>query len=424
MVDPGDGNKTAVAILATLVLVFIVSNIALALMPPALSFWDEQVYNYASTLILRGQSCSTIALTVGSSTVPIAAPCNYEHPPLVKLLGAVSLYFFDGIQQHVQPGSMVASIVSLLSLRTTQLTMGSLSIPLVYLIARDISHDRRLAVLAAVFLVLEPLYGLFSRTDYLDVPMIFFALCGYAVYFGGRHLGKVGSNALCGIFLALSILSKETGIVMTIPLVAYHLLFAGSDWRGRFRYLLLLVGVEAFVAAAGLQLYDTIARTPFLTFVDQIQYMVAYSGRLVCPNLCNNPGPSPWYFFLTSNYWMVEVSYNPVLLWSIFIWVPVGAYFLGRKLVKKEGPDGADRLFVFALLLVVVGLLANELFYLGGRIIWVWYYLPIVPGLALGEAYLLTRAGIPLWLRGLLGVSVFAGYFLAYLWGPSYLMYD
>lgn len=61
--------------------------------------------------------------------------------------------------------------------------MGALSVPLLYAIAYRISYDRVAALIGASFLALEPAYLFFSRTAYLDIPMIFFALCAFAVYF-------------------------------------------------------------------------------------------------------------------------------------------------------------------------------------------------------------------------------------------------
>ena len=411
-------------LLLILVLGSIASNMVLALIPPSLSFWDEQVYNYASELILQGQSCPTVALTISTSTVPIAVPCNYEHPPLVKLLGSLTLYVFGNLEKVTSSGSLAWRIESLLSLRLVQFVMGALSIPLLYTIAMSITKNTRLALLAGLLLFLDPLYALFSRTDYLDVPMLFFGLCAYAVYFGQRRIGKVNSYLVSGVFLGLSLLSKETGIALVVPLVVYHLLFDQATWKRKTMEAGAVLGSEAVVAIVGLQLYDTLAATPFMTFANQIEYMLQYSNHLVCPNLCNFPGPNPWYFLPTYNYWMVEVSYNPVLLWSASVWVPVGLLLTFRQLRSETQLDGETRLFVFAALLFAVTMAENELLYLAGRIIWVWYFLPAIPALGLGEAFLLTRPAIPAWLRITLGVSVVIGYLLAYIIGPSLLLYD
>ena len=401
--------------------VAVASNLAIALLHPSGLFWDEQFYNYAATLILHGQSCPTISLTVGPSTVPVATSCNYEHPPLVKLMVAVTVYVLTPLRDASASGSLPSVVASLLSYRLVQLVMGALCLPLLYATAYGISKDRRLALVAAVLLFLEPLFAFFSHLDYLDIPMIFFALCAYAVYFGDRTVPRINRFAVTGIFLALSVLSKETGVVFVIPLIVYHLLFRQAGWRQKSKELLTVVGIEALASVVGLQLYDTLARTPFPFFFDQIAYMVRYSDFLAGPHLCSPIGSVPWYNFLTYDYWMLGVSYNPVLLWFVLVWIPVGGYMLWKG---RRQLDGANRLFVLATGLFVVTFFQNELLCFSGRILWVWYFLPIVPSLALGGAYLLTRKQIPLWIRLLSGALIVAGYFAAYLIGPGLLMYD
>lgn len=393
------------------------SNIAIALVHPSALFWDEQFYNYAATLLLHGQNCPTISLTVANSTVPIATSCNYEHPPLVKLLVAVTIYVFTPLKD----GGVVSELSSLLSYRLVQLVMGAMCLPLLYTTAYRISKDRRLALLSAILLFLDPLFAFFSHLDYLDIPMIFFALCAYSVFFGDGPLARVNRLVVTGVFLALSVLSKETGVVFVIPLIVYQLAFRQSGWTQKAKEAFTVVGVEALVAAAGLQLYDALARTPFPFFFDQVAYMVRYSDFLAGPHLCSPVGPVPWYNFLTYDYWMLEVSYNPVLLWFVLVWIPVGGFLLWRNRKKL---DGSNRLFVLATGMFVVSFFQNELLCFGGRILWVWYYLPIIPSLALGGAYLLTRSQIPLWVRLLFAALAVAGYFVAYLIGPGLLMYD
>jgi 4-amino-4-deoxy-L-arabinose transferase-like glycosyltransferase len=402
-----------------LAIVSLVSNLAIGLLHPSAGFWDEPVYNYAAQLLLQGKDCPTISLTVGSYTAPLATPCNYEHPPLVKVIVAVTLYLFGPLKD----AGVVGGVASFLSLRAVQLVTGALSLPLVYTVAFDISRDRKLALLAAVLLFLDPMYAFFSRVDYLEVPAVFFALCAYAAYFGGRRAGRLDEYVVSGFFLALSLLCKETAVVFVVPLAVYHLLFRQASWRRRSAEALTVVGVEALVSAAALQLYDTFARTPFPTFVSQIRYMAGYSNFLECPNFCNSPGAGPWYFFLTPEYWTVLLSYNLVLLWLVFAWVPVGAVLLWRQ--SRERPLGTDvRLFVFSALLFASTFIENEAIYYAGRIVWMWFYVTIVPSLALGGAFLLTRPGIPRWLRAALGLSVVAGYLVAYYIGPGLLMYD
>jgi 4-amino-4-deoxy-L-arabinose transferase-like glycosyltransferase len=408
-----------------LVVVSIVSNVALALNGSFFDFLDEQVYITAALQLAHGQSCSIVA-------IPFSTLCNYEHPPLVKALEALSFYAFGWAVPNAANGQPVyqsaladplTTAASFLSFRFFQLIMGALSLPLVYSIAFSISKNQRLAILAPTLLLLDPLYAFFSRTAYLDIPMVFFALCAYAAYFGGFRLGALNEYCIAGVLLALSTLSKETGVIFLVPLIVYHLVFGGSSLSERVRGALVMVASDAAVAAVGLQLYDTLARTPFPTFLNQISYMLNFSSGIACGSGCYaNFASGAWYFFLTSFYWAEGLSNNQILLWLILLWIPFGLWALFKGRGGRTTPE--NRLFVFAGLLFATTFAANGLIYLGGRIVWIWYLLPVIPALSLGGAYLLTRQEIPSRIRAAIFALVVLGCFWAYLVGPKMLMYD
>jgi hypothetical protein len=119
---------------------------------------------------------------------------------------------------------------------------------------------------------------------------------------------------------------------------------------------------------------------------------------------------------------MEGLSNNQVLLWLIFLWIPFGLWALFKSRGMQIAPE--NRLFVFAGLLFGATFTANGLIYLGGRIVWIWYLLPVIPALSLGGGYLLTRREIPSKIRAIIFVLVVVGYFWAYLVGPKMLMYD
>ncbi|MDA4122742.1 MAG: glycosyltransferase family 39 protein [Thaumarchaeota archaeon] len=399
------------------------SNLALAVHGTAFDFLDEQTYMGAALQLVHGQSCTIVAL-------PFSTPCNYEHPPLVKVLEALSYYIFGwaapgqavGSVYEVPLGSIAQILASFLSFRFFQIVMGALSVGLVYLIALGVSGNRKLALFSSALLLLDPLFAFFSRTAYLDVPMVFFALCAYAVYFRAYRLGPLNQYWVSGSLLALSFLSKETGLIFVPPLIVYHLLFRGAAWKVRLSEALELIASCIIVIAAGLQLFDTLARAPFPTFLDNLSYMVSFSQSISCGVHCYaNFLPGPWYLFLTSIYWMVDLSNNPVLLGLILLWIPFGAWALLRR-GKKVGPE--DRLFALAALLFFTTFTANLIIYLGGRIVWIWYLLPLIPALSLGGGYLLTRKEIPRFARVAIFVAVVAGYLWAYTVGPNLLIYD
>jgi predicted membrane-bound dolichyl-phosphate-mannose-protein mannosyltransferase len=429
-----------------LAVAFIATNVFLGLRSTNWSFIDENTYIHATIAIISGQSCPITSLTLSTPTI-----CNYEHPPLVKLLEAASLSVFGwavpksayphvmvvtlgntsagGILTSISYPSQILGTIStsplwFLSFRFFQLIMGALSLPLIYVIALRISGNQRLALLSSLLLFLDPLYAFFSRTAYLDVPMIFFALCAYAVYSCSFRLGPVNKFWLTGAMLGLSALSKESGIVFIFPLMFYHIAFGQTDRRtSRVREILSIIAGEVILTAIGLQIYDVLARTPFPTFLNQVEYIMSFSASFRCAEPCSlGATPFSWFTSLFPNKWAVGLSDNPTLLLLVCVWMPVGLYLYWKSDRKQTPPE--NRLFVFAALLFGSVFSEDLLFYVGGRIDWIWYSLTMVPALALGGAYLLTREGLPRWMVKALVSLLLVGYISAYLAGPNLLKFD
>jgi 4-amino-4-deoxy-L-arabinose transferase-like glycosyltransferase len=424
-----------------LVVIFVLVNMGLATFGTDFSFMDEQVYETASLQILHNQSCSIVY-------IGFATPCNYEHTPLVKIFEATSAYAFGwaapGYPGYLTPPVSAANdpiefFAAFLSFRFFQLVMGALSLVLVYYIAKSISKNEKLALVASILLFLDPLYSFFSRSAYLDIPMVFFGLCAFALYFGSKEPLGLKRYLATGALLALSVLCKETGIIFIFPLVGYHFLFREDRLWTKLKEMGTVLVAEFLVFASGLQAYDTLASTPFPTFVSQISYMIRFAGSIACGSRCYVGQPqSSLYFFPIGNYVSELLSNNQVLLWLLFVWIPFGfASILAatRKVeMNRAAPaaggrkrmiiDAEDRLFVFAALFFFSTFLENELIYLGGRIVWIWYLLPVIPSLALGGAYLLTRPSIHLLVRLGLFILIILGYYLAYVMGPNLLSYD
>lgn len=91
--------------------------------------------------------------------------------------------------------------------RFSNVLFGSLSVLLLFLIARQYYADNNLAVLASLFLMFDPLHIAFSRTTHEEIPAVLFFLC--AAYFFSRY--KNGSeHALlpAGAFIGLSLATR------------------------------------------------------------------------------------------------------------------------------------------------------------------------------------------------------------------------
>jgi predicted membrane-bound dolichyl-phosphate-mannose-protein mannosyltransferase len=402
---------------------FLLADLVLAFRTTNWGYLDEATYIQASVRMLYGPQCGV------SSFFPTV--CNYEHPPLAKALEALSLLVFG----WVVPAGYVANPINgpvlsgssssplwFLAFRFFPMLFGTLSVVLVYSIAYSVSKNKRLALVAGGVLLLEPVFSFFSRTAFLDIPMLFFALCAYAIYLGGFRMGPVSEVWLAGVFLGLSALSKEEGIVFYLPLLTYHFLFRGRGLSSMVRESVIMLLSGAGVFAAGLQAYDVLDRTPFPTFINQVSFMASFSASVSCRGLCNFP-PSPldWFFSYTQSFWFDGFSPNLVLLWLVLLWIPVGCYLLLKQRRRGIGPEG--RLFVLAALFFGFTFASDCVIYLV-RGIYIWYYLPVVPSLCLGVAFIVTRPQLPNWSRAVVILLLVVGCAWAYQIGGTMLAYN
>ena len=382
---------------------------------------DEHYYIFVAQEILSRTVCLPQAVQLPNT-------CNFEHPPLAKALIAAGISAF-GDDTY---GWRISSVLA-----------GSLSVPLLYLIAKRLSNDRKLSLLAAGFLSLDTLFFAQSTVAMLDVPEVFFALAAFAIYLYGLRLGPVNWMVLSGAVLGLSILSKETGAFLLATLVTYHILFAGGTLRARAKGALEVVAASVLVFAVGLQVYDSLFTT-YPIFTDQILYILRFGSSFKSPTplpilsiLSNNPlvynfavqaqgcmscarsGPFDWltfYYpidFLTipmQNFTLYLTADVPIV-WAVYAWVPLSALALvGLRGAPLSGPA---RLGAFALVWFLWNYLPYVVLYAFSRYMFVWYLIPAVPALSLGAAYLTTRSGFPRWLL-VLYVAVVVAWFIVF----------
>jgi len=367
---------------------------------------DEHYYLFVAHQILAGTVCIP-------QTVQLPNSCNFEHPPLAKVLVALGIAALGDNTNGWRISSMLA---------------GSLSIPLLYFIAHRLSNDRKLSLLAAGFLSLDTLFFAQSSVAMLDVPEVFFALAAFAVYLYGFRIGPANWRILSGAILGLSILSKETGVFLLGTLVTYHVLFAGGPLRTRAKGAIELVGASLVIFAIGLQVYDSLYTT-YPVFTDQIRYILSFGSSFRSPTplpilgiLANNQlvrnfvigaqgcmscarsGPFDWltlyypisFLSLPQQNFTFYLTADVPLVWAVYAWVPLSVLSLWR--FRGGLGAGPARLGAFALIWFLWNYVPYIVLYAFGRYMFVWYLIPAVPAISLGAAYLSTRGWFPRWL--------------------------
>ena len=100
--------------------------------------------------------------------------------------------------------------------RLSMLALAAAAVIFTFFLGLELSRDRVAAILAAAFLLLDPLFYTQSMLAQLDMPAMLFTVLGLALFLADRH---VAAAAACTAL----VLSKETGALL--PLIFLVILF-------------------------------------------------------------------------------------------------------------------------------------------------------------------------------------------------------
>jgi dolichyl-phosphate-mannose--protein O-mannosyl transferase len=121
------------------------------------------------------------------------------HPPLGKWLIAVGIAIFG----DTSTGWRVAAAL-----------IGTLSIALIYLVARRLFDSEYLALIAAGLMTIDGLHLVMSRTALLDIFLMFFLLASFLALLYEKHLATA-------IFLGLALATKWSAVYFIIAIGIY-----------------------------------------------------------------------------------------------------------------------------------------------------------------------------------------------------------
>ena len=371
---------------------FIVRGIWITVPPGGLIF-DEAYYVNASRILL-GWPVEEGAHYAGS---PAGLDPNIEHPPLGKLLIA---------------GSMLVFGDSGLGWRLPSIVAGMIALGAFFGIVRAAGETVWFAILAVAFLAFDNLTFVHSRLGTLDM----LALAPILV---GAWLALRERWALAGVAMGVGLLVKLTagfGLVAVVFLLGARSI---AVWRqdrrlprDDLRRGASLVVASAVVWIAGLWILD--ARfTTFATPLDHVRHMVTYGTQLKEPaqkgGICTGISSVPWQWPFNEcqiNYMRVAVTVvnddgvssavpridfrgalNPVLAGAI----PLATLFALWAAWRQK-----NRLALWA----VAWAGANWLPYVvlsivNNRVTYLYYFLPVIPAIAVAVTVLLLRSGLP-----------------------------
>lgn len=382
-------------------------------MPARRLIFDESYYVNAARVILGWE----VPEGAHYADSPAGIDPNREHPPLAKVLVAGSMAVFGDNGLGWRLPSLIAAIVALAAL---------------YGIVRATGESRRMGLLAVGLLAFDNLALVHGRIATLD--MLVLAPILLAAWAALRERWLV-AGALVGLGLLMK-LTALYGLLAILLLLAVRIL---SMWRRDRRVRLAelrpgLVLGAGVLAVAGLGLWALDARfTRFADPVEHVGHMLTYGTNLTRqggpPTTCTTGNDStPWQWLVND----CEMHYlriagvtkvgdkvvashasidfrgamNPVLLGAIPLAVPFTAWLAWRR---------RSRLAIWSLAWMAASYLpyvALTLF--ANRITYIYYFLPVIPGLGAAIALLLLRSGLPrpvLWGYVAAYVAGFAAYF-------------
>ena len=296
-----------------------------------------------------------------------------EHPIAGKLLIALSIRLLGDTPYGWRLPSAAA---------------GTVVIWLVYLLAHRLTRCRAVSLAAATFTALDPMMLVNSRIAMLEIFVTALILAG--LYFYVRRL-----PVLAGVASALAVCVKLTGVSAILCIVAFETMrtlrnrILTRRWSVR-RLRSLSVAIAVCTVSVPLLLWLLNSRASlFPDPFDNLRYMYTHLAATFSfrpPEAVAVPQSRPWEWllnvreipYLSQGVLQLRGLYNPFL---IFAFVPVVAW--AAWLAARRGASAA--LMVLAIVCgCYVPLVAGSL--LVPRPAYLYYFLPVIPALALGLA--------------------------------------
>jgi predicted membrane-bound dolichyl-phosphate-mannose-protein mannosyltransferase len=351
--------------------------------------FDEWYYvNVARVILGLPQSIGSNGQPPYPGATPGLDP-NHEHPPLAKLLIALSMHFL-GDNGY---GWRVPSVI-----------FGSLAVLVFYLLMKRITRYKQVPLLATFLFSFETLTFVLSRIGVLDIFALAFMLMGFYWYFSGRfYLSALG--------MALASLTKITGVAG----FAVILVLQGFRWfkgRGKADWSKLFSWFEKYtiVFAALFLLLLTVMDRIWVGYAnpfEHIQFILNYSASLTsaCPNGIIS---CPWQWLINQiqiPYLIVNVQvssgnivskYDSIAFWGtinptiLYLTIPSMLYLSYSYFNRK------DDFSLFVLIWFAVTYFPFlPAVVLGQRVTYLFYFLQSMPAVCAAVAYLIADQNPP-----------------------------
>lgn len=369
--------------------------------------FDEWYYVNVARVILG------LPQSIGSNGQPpyanpiIGLDPNHEHPPLTKLLIALSMYFL-GDNAY---GWRVPSVV-----------FGSVGVLVFYLLMKKTSRLKQVPLIATFLFSFDPLSFVIGRIAILDIFTLTFMLLGFYWYFSDHpYLSAFG--------MALASLTKITGVA-GFAIIAIAQAFRSIKSRGKantwnlffswFEKYFITFIVSFLLILTVLDRLWVGYSNPF----EHIQFILGYSTSLVsvCPSGIIS---CPWQWLINQiqiPYLIVNVQvtagdvvskYDSVAFWGmmnptiLYLTIPAMLYLSYTYFNKKDDFSSFNLVWFAAAYLPYLPAVI-----LGHRVTYLFYFLPAIPAVCAAIAHMIADQNPPR-IVVLFYLGVVAGWFFS-----------
>lgn len=334
---------------------------------------------------------------------------NTEHPPGAKLLIA---------------GSMRVLGDNAFGWRLPGVVLGTLSIACLYGIVRRLGGSQGLALLASFVYAFDNLVFVHSRIATLDIFLVTFLLLGIYLYLAGYP-------TLAGLAFVAATLCKIQGIYGLAAVIAFEglrLLRSGigrEGWHLQRLYPLLITSVVYIVALPWLLGTLDSLWSSYKNPVEHVRHIFDYGFALTRAEGPQGDESSPWQWLLNEvpmTYLRTDVqvmvgdeirtsrpvvffrgAMNPYVIFVAPLAIAYAAYAAFKY--RDDGSFMALALFVVTYApFWPAALLAHRISYL-------FYFLPVIPAVAIAAAQLMNAPQVPRAIRWSYIAAVLLGFY-------------
>mgnify|MGYP001558558194 FL=1 len=350
-------NKKAYIYLSVILLFSILTRVY-ALGNPKDMYFDEIYHAFTAKLVLHNDPKAWEFWNPN----PEGFAYEWTHPPISKLGMALSMYI--GGENSF-------------GWRIPQAILGTLSILLIYLLARFIFKDKLVGILSALVFSFDGLPLVLSRMGMNDSYVLFFSLLSIYLFIRNKNL-------LSAFAFGLAIASKWSGIY-TFPIIFISHFVFGKKLK--FSYLsFLIVPIAVYIASYGV-MFST--GHTWTNFVDTQKQMWWYHTNLVAEHPYTSPAWSwplllrPIYLYdgqeVNGEVARIYAFGNPIVFWFGLFSIILSSIIAYKEKFKKLG------FVVFSHLILFLPWIASP------RIMFLYHYLPSIPFLAIATGFVLRR---------------------------------